>query len=67
MKGLQVQWSVRNSRNPVSLHSLNLSHIARLDHPRDMYSNLVNSGLSNLRGVGTRMIVYIYRAINGYK
>lgn len=67
MKGLQVQWSVRNSRNPVSLHSLYLSRIACLDHPRDMYSNLVNSGLSNLKGVGTRMIVYIYRAINGYR
>lgn len=67
MKGLQVQWSVGNSRNPVSLRALNFSCIASFDHPRDMYSNHISSVLSNLGGVGIWMIVFIYRAINGYK
>lgn len=65
MMGLQGQWSVRNSRNPECLHSPDLSSIACLEHPRDMYSNPGNSVLFNLKGVGSK--ICIYRAFNGYK
>lgn len=64
MKGLQGQWSVRNSRNPECLHSPNFSSIACLEHPRDMYSNLGNSVLSNLKGVGSKMIVFIEHSMD---
>lgn len=64
MKGLQGQWSVRNSRNPECLHSPNLSSIACLEHPRDMYSNLGNSVLSNLKGVGSKRIVFIEHSMD---
>lgn len=64
MKGLQGQWSVRNSRNPECLHSPNLSSIACLEHPRDMYSNLGNSVWPNLKGVGSKMIVFIEHSMD---
>lgn len=67
VKGLQLQISVRNSRNSLSLPSHNLSDIVHLDHRRDTYGNCTNSVLSSLKGGNTWVIVYIYRVVNGYK